>query len=380
MADVQLTQVLRRAEEVRTPGPRLEQVRRIVVARNDRLGDLLLTLPTVDALRRAYPQARLALSIRESLLPLGRMVEGVDRLLPASSNPLRASRALRAYGTDLLVCVSRGPGLALAGLLARVRHRVGTGYRLHSPLFTRRVAERRRAGGRHELEYALSFAHRAGAAPGPERFGLRLPEAAIEEADRWLRRHQVAQSFLLFHPGSGGSCPAWPFERFAQLASLLRAAGRGVVFSVGPADERIARALQAAPREVRELPRCGGGIPLLAALSRRATAVVSNSTGPLHLAAALDVPTLGFYAPWATCGAARWGPYASNGYALVVESEEAKRWPRARRRRDGSALLAAISAERACETLLCELLALPGGEEPVRNVQHGEDTSHDEVG
>ena len=349
--DIRLIQVQRRAAEARIAGEHLDGVRRIVVARDDRLGDVVLSLPAVDALRRTYPEARLALMLRPSLRPLGEMVRGVDDLLDAPGSLRRSIRLLRDNETDLLVCISRGGVLPWAGALAGVRYRVGTGYRLYSALFSHRVDERRRAGEHHELDYALSFAHRVGAPPATERFPIQVPVSARVTADRWLAKSGVRDPYVLLHPGTGGSCPAWPVESFLSLATQVVAGGRPVVFSIGPADDAVRRALDRSPAEVRDLPRTGAGIQELAALIQRAAAVVSNSTGPLHLAAALDVPALGFYAPWATCGVRRWGPYSTNGWALVADREEARRWSRSRRRRDGASLLASIPPDLAAETL-----------------------------
>jgi len=322
-----------------------------VVARDDRLGDVVLSLPAVDALRRTYPEARLALMLRRSLHPLGRMIRGVDDLLEAPGTLRLSKRLLREYETDLLVCISRGGVLPWAGALAGVRYRVGTGYRLHSALFSHRVDERRRAGERHELEYALSFAHRIGASAAPERFPIQVPDESRVAAETWLLERGIRDPFVLFHPGTGGSCPAWPIESFLRLASQIVTGGRSVVVSIGPADDSVRRTMDRSSAEIRDLPRTDAGIQELAALIRRALAVVSNSTGPLHLAAALGVPALGFYAPWATCGVARWGPYSANGWALVADREQARRWSRSRRRRDGAGLLATISPDLAAETL-----------------------------
>ena len=349
--DVRLLQVQRRASEVRFAGERLDGVRRIVVARDDRLGDVVLSLPAVDALRRTYPEARLALMLRRPLHPLGSMVLGADDLLDAPSDLSSSIRLLRDYETDLLVCISRGGLLPWAAALAGVRYRVGTGYRLYSALLSHRVNERRRAGEHHELEYALSFAHRVGASPAIERFPLQVPDSARASADRWLAKSGLRDSYVLIHPGTGGSCPAWPVEHFLRLAAQVAAGGRPVVLSVGPADDAVRLALDRAPAPVRALPRTSAGIQELAALIQRAAVVVSNSTGPLHLAAALGVVTLGFYVPWATCGVSRWGPYAENGWALVADHEEARGWSRSRRRRDGAALLASIPVDLAAETL-----------------------------
>jgi heptosyltransferase-2 len=354
-------QVERRDRELRTPGERVEGVRRLVVVRDDRLGDVVLTLPAVAALRRAYPDARLALMVRPGLASLAHMVPVVDEVLEASGGRGRIEGTLRAFEPDLVVCVSRGAAVAWAAARARVPHRVGTGYRLYSPLFTRTVAERRRSGGRHEAEYALSFAHRAGAPAGPAEFPLDVPGPALDAAGEWVAEHAPDGPVVVLHAGSGGSCPRWPFDRFVELAERLRAGGAGVVFSIGPADAWVAQALDAAPAAVRALPRFRSELARLPALLREAALVVGNSTGPLHLAAALGTATLGVYAPWPTCAAARWGPYATNGWAVAACNEEAVRWSRRERRARGEGLLGGVPAALVARSAASMLGGRPPG-------------------
>jgi ADP-heptose:LPS heptosyltransferase len=337
-----LQQVLRRPTEVRTPGTRFDDVRRLIVVRHDRLGDLVLTLPAVDALHCAYPDARLALLVRPDLAPLARMVPVVDDVLVADADRARLRGEIERYAADLIVCISRAAGMSRVAARARVKRRVGTGYRIYSPFFTRTVNERRRAGSRHELEYALSFAHRAGASAAPETFPLDVNEVSRRSALEWLAAVHVDGPFALLHPGSGGSCPRWPVRRFIEVADRLLASGAHVVFSIGPEDAVCQEVLDAARARVRDLPRFSAGIEQLPALLASAAVVVSNSTGPLHLAAALGTPTLGIYAPWSTCGVVRWGPYAANGWALTAECREAVRWSREERLQLGQQLLAAI--------------------------------------
>ena len=348
-----LVKVNRRALEVRTPGPRFAEARRFLIARCDRVGDVVLTLPAVAAIRAAYPGAHLALMVRPGVAPLARMVEGVDAVVEAPAQRGALLGALLDARPDVAICVSRGATLALAVARARVPHRVGTGFRWYAPLFGRRVAERRRAGKRHEAEYALSFAHRSGAPTGTPQFPLRVPDHAEESTRSWLERNGVdRKTFVLLHPGSGRSCPPWPVEHWIELVSHLTVAGRPVVISVGPEDADVAAALDAAPDSVRNLPRFTGGLQELAALARRASAAVSNSTGPLHLAAAFDTPTLGFYPPWPSCGAQRWGPYSERGWALVADTPDIRRWSRAARRRHAHELMRGISSQLAMRCTL----------------------------
>jgi heptosyltransferase-2 len=354
-----LLQVDRRAEEVRTPGERFDGVRRLLVVRDDRLGDLVLSLPAIDALRRAYPEARLGLMVRPDLVPLARCVPIVDEVLEAGADGGGLRSEIAQFRADLVVCISRGAAVPLAAARVGVRERVGTGYRVYSPLFTRAVNERRRAGGRHEAEYALSFAHRVGAPPGPARFPLDVPETARAAVEEWRSAHGLGDAYAVLHPGSGGSCPRWPIARFVELAERLLSEGVGVTFLVGPADGECAAALDAAPSGVRAIPRYSSDLQPVAALLRSAALVVTNSTGPLHLAAAQGTPTLGVYAPWPTCAVARWGPYAANGWAVAAESSEARRWSRRERQRRGDRLLAAIPPEVVTR---CALALLTGGQ------------------
>ena len=343
-----LLQVVRRAEEVRTPGEAFPGIRRLVVVRHDRLGDVLLSLPAIEALRRTYPEARLALMVRPELVPLARMVPVVDEVLVAHANRARLRRELAGFDADLVVCISRGAGMSRVAAGARIRRRVGTGYRIYSPLFTRTVNERRSAGRRHEAEFSLSFAHRAGAAPGPAAFPLEIAAHTRTSVGGWLARHGLDEGpFAVIHPGSGRSCPRWPVRHFIELAAALLDRGFGVTFSIGPEDAWCDEVLDAARARVRSIPRFRGGLEHLPALLDSAALVVGNSTGPLHLAAALDRATLGFYAPWSTCGVNRWGPYSERGWAIMADCAAARGWSRGERDRLGAQLLALISPEIA---------------------------------
>lgn len=337
-----LVQVDRRPEVVRTPGEPFAAVRRLLVVRNDRLGDLVLTLPAVAAIRATYPSAWLGLVVKPFAAPIAGCVDGVDEVVVDGGTQDALTERFQAFAADLLVSIAPGGRAGWCAWRAGVPHRVGPGYRLYSPIFERTIEEHRRKGVRHEVELALSYAHRAGAKGGAARFPLRIPDDARASVEAWLAEHHVPPRYVVLHPGSGGSCPGWPAGHFAKLAELLLGEDVGVVVSVGPSDEAAARALDAAAVSVRRAPRFGGDLPSLAALLAGASLVVASSTGPLHLAAALGAPTIALHAPWPTCGPGRWGPYAANGWAIVADLPEAMEWSRAERRARGADLLGMI--------------------------------------
>lgn len=347
MLDVRsrIVQVRRRHDEVRSPGEKWSGVRRIVVVRNDRLGDLVLTLPALRALRMCYPSAWIALIVRPSLAPLASLMDDVDQVLTDPGNTADLVNMLITYRADLALCIARDARSSWAAWKAGIPRRVGTGFRFYSPLFHRRVEEHRRAGVRHEAEYAMSFVHRSGAVDyGRLEPRLTVPNHTMESIRRWLELQKVSPPFVVLHPGSGGSCPPWPATHFVALATLLEAEGIPVVFSMGLEEDALSRLLDDEHRTIRRRPRFTGDILALSALLSCASAVVGSSTGPVHLAAALGTPTLAMHAPWPTCGVDRWGPYSENGWAIVAEHDAAMHWSRRKRRLMSERLMGGISS------------------------------------
>ena len=317
--------------------PIYDGVRRLLIVRDDRLGDLTLTLPAIDRLRAAYPEAAIGLLVRPELAPLANMFAPVDRVLETGQD---LPRTIRDFAPDAAVCISRRPAAPRALRKAGVRRITGTGRRWFSYLFDRRVVASRRGSVRHELEHALDLAALAGATRGPLRFPIEIPGRATRHVAQWLEAHGVVGDPLVIHPGTAGSCPGWAPARWRQLATLLHDAKHPVVITEGPAD----RAAMVAFADC-ELPRFAAGLPELAALLSRARLTLGNSTGPLHLASALDRPALAIHAPWKSCSAERWGPYRNNGWALVIEHPDARRWSQRRRRRSAGWLMDQLSVE-----------------------------------
>lgn len=359
-AHPRLVQVTTRAEEIDTAGDAYVGIRRILVDRSESLGPLVLALPALAALRDAYASAWIALLVRPSTAALASLVPVVDQVLEMPAEPGRLAALIRAFRADLLIAMSPGGRVPLAAAAARVPHRAGFARRVYSPLFERRVDVTSRGRERHEVEHALALAHRVGARAGPARFPIAFPAAAGESAGEWLEAHHVARPFAVLRIEGFGGCPSWPAGHFVRLATLLEAEGCRVVFSVGPGDEATSRALDAAELAVRRMPRFTGDLTTLPALLRLAPLVVGNSTGTVHLAAALGTPTLMLHGPWRICAAERWGPYAANGWSLVAESTEARQWSARDRARHGTELLSTMSPA----LVLSAALALLDGREP----------------
>ena len=170
--------------------------------------------------------------------------------------------------------------------------------------------------GEHVIEQNFSLAAEA-LRPylGGAELKLAAPQLPLDPlAEAWaeseIARLGIA-SFAILNPGAGWGAKQWPPERFGQVAQALAAHNIKTLVNAAAGEERMARAVvEASGGHAFDL-RCTIG--QLIALTRRARIFVGGDTGPLHLAAALDVPVVALFGP---TDPARTGPFGTRAIAL----------------------------------------------------------------
>jgi ADP-heptose:LPS heptosyltransferase len=286
-------------------------VRHVVLAKLWGIGNLAMLLPYVAAIRRRFPLARVTFLTLERNRALLEGQPGVDELVTVRDRGLfapladlaRAVASLRRAPIDLFLDFEQF--LRVAGLvarLARVRFAVGfdTPGQHRAALYDVAVPCR---GDRH---MALGFAELVRAA-GVATEGCASHEVAVlPEADATARAivsDEWPRPWIVVHPGSGDNFPGrrWPTDRFAETgARLVREFGGTLLLTGTESEAALLRELvvELAARGVRGI-ELGGRLelPVLVALLARADLLLSNDTGPVHLASAVRTPVVGFYGP-----------------------------------------------------------------------------------
>ena len=288
-----------------TENGRVSGVRKIGVLRANALGDLIFILPALAALRLAYPDAEIVLLAtpwharflesrpgpvdRVEVVPPSRGVREVKGSSEDESELERFFRAMAAEQFDL-VCQLHGGGRYSNPFVRRVGARVTVGLRADdaSPL-DRCVPY---LYYQPEVLRYLEVVSLVGAHAGDLEPRLEVTADDLREAEAVVgERAPVA----VLHPGATDPRRRWPLERFAEVGDALARAGATVVLT-GTEPERGLLEELSAVMEEDALPLPGrltvGG---LAGLLSRAAVVVSNDTGPLHLAAAVGAATVGIY-------------------------------------------------------------------------------------
>lgn len=299
----------------------------ILIVRTDRIGDVILSLPMVSALRASFPAARISILLRSYTKPLAEGYPGLDGILLSDDKGIekpwgRILTELRREAFDTAIVVY--PRFRLAALMvqAGIPRRIGTGYRWYSFLFTDRVYEHRKTAQKHEAEYNLALLEPLGCEV-PKVIPLHLPvgERELNEAHRLLEGLGINMQdpIAVLHPGSGGSAREWPARHFASLAEALVRDGFEVVITGGPGEAGLAHEVaSAAGQGVKALTGITN-LKVLAAVLKQAAIVVGNSSGPLHIAAAVGTPVVGLFPPMLACSPVRWGPLGVRNHVFVPD-------------------------------------------------------------
>ena len=295
------------------------EIQRILIVRTDRIGDVILTLPMARLLKQHFPSAHVSMLIQRYTAELVEDDPTVDEIVfyDNGGHPLPFFRLLdsvREGRFDVVFHTHPRFRLALMTRLAGIPLRVGTGYRWYSFLFNRKVYEHRKDAQRHELEYNLNLLKAVGCPVSYEHMApaLQIPSFATERVSQLLAELGLPQEnkFVLLHPGSGGSARDWSPEHFGELGNkIARLPNVTVVVTGGKGEDELVRHVQSVMGHpcITIVNRLTLGE--YAALAKMAALFISNSTGTIHIAAAVGTPVIGLYPHLVPLSAARWGPY-----------------------------------------------------------------------
>jgi heptosyltransferase-2 len=302
---------------------------RIVVRGANWVGDAVMTIPALRELRRLFPSAHLTLATRAWAKGLFAGADFIDALQVHEGSGLRSVvkqvRQWREGNFDLAVIFPNSLETALVASLARVPLRIGYATEGRQKLLTHPLTLPEWRGSKHEVFYYLKIvAELEWLFKREQTFLHTQPDASLEVS---AGRKSVARDFLRAQgvqianetkplialcPGSVNSrAKRWPAERYAALGDRLIDELNAQVLLIGSASEL--EVSQAVSRQMRNHPFQLTGQTDLAGLVGVLSLVdllVTNDTGPAHIAAALSRPTLVIFGPTNPLTTRPFSPYA----------------------------------------------------------------------
>lgn len=285
------------------------EFRRIVISRTDSIGDVVLSLPVFASLKKCFPETETIALVTDYTSDIARSSRYVDSVITCGPNDpiLSTCKKLRASNADAMLVLFPRFKIAAAGFLARVPMRIGTAYRWYSFLFNKKVYEHRRVSEKNEAEYNLTLLEMIGCREKVFDITLRVSEAALSSVNDFLSRNCLPR-FVIVHPGSGGSAFEWGSDNFREVVkNVANTFGLNVVITGGKSEIPLCKKIS---EGIGNAINTAGRFSILEfiALVSKADLFISNSTGPLHVAAAVGTPVIGLYPNSKPMTPVRWAP------------------------------------------------------------------------
>ena len=307
------------------PGPVIDwsKVERVLVIRLRSIGDTVLATPTLTALRRHLPSARIDILLEDWVSPLLLGHDEVDTVLTTGKSfaeRMRAAMRIRRERFDAVINLHGGTTSTFFTRASGAPVRIGYAEYRYSFLYTHLLSSSADFWGRsptHSVEQQLALAGSVGI-PVSRDIPTRLtvsPEAENSVASRLAEKLPPGE-FALIHPTAAFETKQWGVEKFARVAEFLCGRGIATVAVAGPGEHgvlyRLAESSSVPIAAFNDL-----SLPEITALAAKARVFVGNDSGIAHIAAATGTPPLVIFG---SSNRDHWRPW-TNGPSEIVFAE-----------------------------------------------------------
>lgn len=299
---------------------------RILFIRIDRIGDMVLSTPALQALKTRYPNSHLSILASKSNKSILLRNPYVDEILFQNSDSVWKLPAflkwlvlLRKTHYNIVIDPMSGHDLKTAIIAYFVRADLRIGYSGYGRevFFSRRPGEV--DNGKHFVDLTLDLVREIGCTNNSIPPKVYLDPHEMDWAASWLQQHNHStRPPLGIHPGGYYETQRWPTKYYATLLKMLSSANHKIVLFGGPADKKL----------VCKIANLSDESPLIfvspdlrktMALMSKLKLIICNNSGPLHIASALNLPTVSFIGP---TNKVRWAPIGKKHTVLQVDGLE----------------------------------------------------------
>jgi heptosyltransferase-2 len=290
---------------VRLPESQRRKIRRLLVRSTNWIGDAVMTTPAVRAIRQNFPNAEIGLLVKPWVAPVFSHSPRVDRLVIYDAagrhrgvgGLLRLCRDLRKERFDAAILLQNAFEAALIGFLSGIPVRIGFDTDGRRLLLTHPVRMRPAFKQVHQTAYYLRMLEGAGLAVGTRELEVRIGSDDRRRAAGRLAGWKNGGPLVGLNPSAAyGPAKQWPPDRYAALADALsRDFGARIVLFGGPGDgplgARIAAMMQGTCLDLSGKTELGEAMALIEACDL----FITNDSGLMHAAAALQVPSIAIF-------------------------------------------------------------------------------------
>ncbi|HRQ53394.1 MAG: glycosyltransferase family 9 protein [Ignavibacteriaceae bacterium] len=297
---------------------------RVLIARIDRIGDVVLSTPLPREIKKKYPNSFIAVLVKHYTKDIYINNPNVDEIICYDNSDKTEKsfwqivREVRRYKFSHAFMLLPNEKLNYVFFAAGIKYRVGVGHKLYQFLtFTKFVDRKKYISLRHEADYCLDMVRKVGIEVTEIHPEIFLSESEKAEALELKNKFKSGGKILIgINATSGNSAPNLSIKTYLDLINRL---SKNPIYKILITDYNP-------PSELRNLPGVeyifeGEGLRKNILRFSVLDLLISSSTGPMHICAALKVPTLAFFCPLTACSPKLWGPLGNKSDIVLPEQK-----------------------------------------------------------
>lgn len=304
------------------------RVKNILLVRTDRIGELVLSVPAILAVRRHFLSAKITVVANPSS---SEAIEGapfIDSIINFDPKKdytgflgwLSLFCLIKRSRFDLVIIFNPSKLFNILTFLACVPVRVGYD-RKAGLLLTHKIQDKKYLCDKHEIEYNLDLIGTIGIKISDKNLYFPLDVSAEIEINDILKENNIEEGDFLIaiHPATSNPEKMWPPDRFAQICDKLSEEFKVKIVLVGGREEQMTSDDLKSKMRNAVLDLTGAlSLKELGCLLRRCLFLISNDSGPVHISAAVGTPAIVFFGEKRPGGSSRrWGPYGEGNLVIV---------------------------------------------------------------
>ena len=280
---------------------------KILLVRNDKLGDFITALPLAYLLKRDKPEVSIAMLCAPLTAPLARECSFIDEVIEDEASTLALSKKLKSSNIDVAITLFSNLHVALAERLAGIKVRIAPATKIVQFLYTHRYKQRRSEVKMSEFAYNIDLAYQY-FGEFPQKFPSPLLAYELDSYAEFCERMGISKRVIAFHIGSGGSSDAnWSVDEYIQLIDAIKKQRDiDIVMTFGPDESSLMQEVASKIDKRVHLYQSNEGLVAFAKVIAGFDLFVSTSTGTFHLASLVGTPTMTFFADTRFASPTRW--------------------------------------------------------------------------
>jgi len=312
---------------------------KILIIRNDKLGDFILSLPVYSLIKHHIPKIEIHVFVPKYTCEIAENFKAIDKIItdPGPSAVLKEQlytlKKIKHQNYDAIITLYSTTRIGILSFMSGVKYRLAPATKIAQIFYNHKLTQRRSKSLKPEYEYNLDLAIKfltdfsVPVKNIPQTPFLQFQHEDISKLrTSFCKKNNldINSKFIFIHPGTGGSATNLNLEQYANLATLLDVNGDTIfVITAGPGEIEYAMKLSVLLKNIPNIVyHSTEGLVNFAKLIQLSDLFISGSTGPLHIAGALNRPTAAFYQRRRSATPLRWQTLNSENKRLAFTPPE----------------------------------------------------------